>query len=212
MSFFVELGIYGVERVHRVEVESLEMASVAVTNYIVENEVTGRDWTGGRVFNDHHRVVARVSYNGRVWDKEGKEIPPKERWKQVVDYIEEAANDEPTQEELDAVFADDENVEDPGTWWVVKLDTADIDGDFGFQAYLMSQGISVRLISLLNGCPEYEYKARSRSALLEMIRLYWSPDDEEDYQMFIKGIKEVRDVVGQGDGDPTDGQDVERGE
>jgi 8-oxo-dGTP pyrophosphatase MutT (NUDIX family) len=43
-------------------------ASEKARAYIAEYELGGGNWTGGHVFNDAGEIVARVSYNGRVWE------------------------------------------------------------------------------------------------------------------------------------------------
>lgn len=55
-------------------VESFAQASDAARDYITRNELGGGNWTGGTVFDEHGTVVARVSYNGRVWAPDGNEI------------------------------------------------------------------------------------------------------------------------------------------
>lgn len=54
-------------------------ASRAARAYIERNHLGGGNWTGGAVYRlgDGRSApvqVARVSYNGRVWDMAGKEI------------------------------------------------------------------------------------------------------------------------------------------
>lgn len=57
-----------------VEVESFAEASKACRKFIRDNELGYGNWSGGSVFlNGKH--VAYVSYNGRVWDLGGVEIP-----------------------------------------------------------------------------------------------------------------------------------------
>lgn len=49
-----------------VSVKTLKEASVACSDYISENELGGGNWSGGNVFLDG-TLVARISYNGRIW-------------------------------------------------------------------------------------------------------------------------------------------------
>ena len=55
-------------------VESFAQASKKATEYIARNDLGSGNWTGGAVFDEHGTVVARVSYNGRVWAPDGNEI------------------------------------------------------------------------------------------------------------------------------------------
>ena len=49
-----------------VKVDTLVAASKACSAYIREHELGGGNFTGGAVFEDGV-MVARISYNGRVW-------------------------------------------------------------------------------------------------------------------------------------------------
>lgn len=56
---------------------TLNEAAVLVRNYIRLGGFGSSEWcdkTNGNVYNHDGKVVARISYNGRVWDKKGKEI------------------------------------------------------------------------------------------------------------------------------------------
>ena len=61
-------------RAVKCSVLSLTEASQVCRRYIDRNNLGGGNWTGGRVLDEHGAVVARVSYNGRVWDKNGLEV------------------------------------------------------------------------------------------------------------------------------------------
>ena len=50
-----------------VAVTSLEEASTACQNYIAEFNLGSGNWTGGKVYGKGGAVVARISYNGRIW-------------------------------------------------------------------------------------------------------------------------------------------------
>ena len=56
-----------------VKINSLPEASKVCRNFIDENNLGGGNWTGGEVFEEGEQI-ARISYNGRVWDMEDKEI------------------------------------------------------------------------------------------------------------------------------------------
>jgi len=51
-------------------------ASLACRKYITYYELGGGNWVGGQVYDglNDDKQVAYVSYNGRVWDMNGKEI------------------------------------------------------------------------------------------------------------------------------------------
>lgn len=53
------------------EVSSLEEASKACRRFISDNYLGSRDWDGGKVY-EGKKVVAVVSYNGRVWTPDRK--------------------------------------------------------------------------------------------------------------------------------------------
>lgn len=58
--------LYGVDN-EIAEVDTLPEASRACRAYIEENDLGGGNWSGGEVKDEDGTVVARVSYNGRVW-------------------------------------------------------------------------------------------------------------------------------------------------
>ena len=53
-------------RRHVVSVQNLDAASVMCRQYIEKNGLGGGNWTGGDVHRDG-KLIARVSYNGRIW-------------------------------------------------------------------------------------------------------------------------------------------------
>jgi hypothetical protein len=57
----------------RHDVRSFVDASRLCRDFIEVNELGAGNWTGGRVFRNG-KQIARVSYNGRVWDLQDKEI------------------------------------------------------------------------------------------------------------------------------------------
>ena len=58
-----------------VEVESFTAASVAVRKFIELNDYGSSDFLGGEVYDSStDKLIAKVSYNGRIWDSEGNEI------------------------------------------------------------------------------------------------------------------------------------------
>ena len=56
----------------RVTVADLADASKVCRTFIERNDLGGGNWTGGEITKDG-KVVAHVSYNGRVWDGRSKD-------------------------------------------------------------------------------------------------------------------------------------------
>ena len=50
-----------------IEVANWQAASQACQAYIGQYDLGGGNWNGGQIF-EQDRQIARVSYNGRVWD------------------------------------------------------------------------------------------------------------------------------------------------
>ena len=58
-----------------IEVESLPAASAAIRQFIELNGFGSSDFAGGNVYNSStNKLIAKVSYNGRIWDAQGAEI------------------------------------------------------------------------------------------------------------------------------------------
>ena len=55
------------------EIRDLKDASKKCRSYIENWNLGGGNWAGGQVFRGS-KQIAWVSYNGRVWDMNGKEI------------------------------------------------------------------------------------------------------------------------------------------
>jgi len=56
-----------------IEVATLKGASEICLKYIANWNLGGGNWAGGQVYEDG-KQIARVSYNGRVWDMDDEEI------------------------------------------------------------------------------------------------------------------------------------------
>lgn len=56
-----------------IEVATLKGASLVCLKYIARWNLGGGNWAGGQIYKDG-KQVARVSYNGRVWDMNDEEI------------------------------------------------------------------------------------------------------------------------------------------
>jgi len=50
-----------------ITVATLKEASEICSAFIEKNELGGGNWTGGQVF-ENGKEIARVSYNGRIWE------------------------------------------------------------------------------------------------------------------------------------------------
>jgi hypothetical protein len=50
------------------DVQSLLEAVSACENFIDTNNLGGGNWSGGDVFDDENKLIAHISYNGRVWE------------------------------------------------------------------------------------------------------------------------------------------------
>jgi hypothetical protein len=63
-------------RKNAVEVGSLSEASTEVRRFIEMNDLGSSDFIGGEVYDScTNKLIAKVSYNGRIWDTTGREIP-----------------------------------------------------------------------------------------------------------------------------------------
>lgn len=60
-------------RKHSTTVFSLLGASSTCRTFINKYGLGAGNWTGGQVF-DGKKQIANISYNGRIWDMEGKEL------------------------------------------------------------------------------------------------------------------------------------------
>jgi len=65
--------LYGCPEEVYMETATFEGASVICMKYINALELGGGNWSGGQVYKDG-KQIARVSYNGRVWDMSDEEI------------------------------------------------------------------------------------------------------------------------------------------
>jgi hypothetical protein len=82
-GFYVELASepdidYGYDitkklKLQKVPITSIEDAQSKVRKYIDDNDLGGGNWTGGDVYKDGKKI-GRISYNGRWWSEESKEM------------------------------------------------------------------------------------------------------------------------------------------
>lgn len=54
--------------------ESFKDCSLLCIKYIEYNNLGGSTWRGGDVFDVDGNKIARISYNGRIWDNNDNEI------------------------------------------------------------------------------------------------------------------------------------------
>lgn len=55
-------------------VDSIAAASAACADFISAHELGSGNWNGGQIRNESNKQIARVSYNGRVWDMNDIEL------------------------------------------------------------------------------------------------------------------------------------------
>jgi hypothetical protein len=55
-------------------VDSIAAASAACMDFISAHELGGGNWNGGQIRNKRNKQIARVSFNGRVWDNNELEL------------------------------------------------------------------------------------------------------------------------------------------
>lgn len=58
------------------EVNNLMEAKELIQKFILEFDLLGSNWIGGRVIDAENNFIARISYNGRIWENE--DFPCKE--------------------------------------------------------------------------------------------------------------------------------------
>jgi|SRR4026209_2819326 len=61
-------SMYGAERNKTVGCDSLEAAAELCQQFITTNDLGGGNWAGGEITDASGKVVAHVSYNGRIWE------------------------------------------------------------------------------------------------------------------------------------------------
>jgi hypothetical protein len=52
------------------EVNNLLEAKILTQKFINEFDLGGSNWVGGKVIDEENNFIARISYNGRVWESE----------------------------------------------------------------------------------------------------------------------------------------------
>ena len=60
--------LYGCEKNKKVKVSSFKEARDLCVKFINDNDLGSGNWSGGDVSDDSGKIIAVVSYNGRVWE------------------------------------------------------------------------------------------------------------------------------------------------
>ncbi|WP_026977984.1 hypothetical protein [Flavobacterium tegetincola] len=56
------------------KVNNFKEACDLCQNFINHFNLGGSNWIGGRIINESNNFIARISYNGRIWDNEDYEV------------------------------------------------------------------------------------------------------------------------------------------
>jgi hypothetical protein len=62
--------LFGCESNKMIEVSTFKQAREACMQFISDNDLGSGNWSGGEISDENDKVIAYVSYNGRVWDGE----------------------------------------------------------------------------------------------------------------------------------------------
>lgn len=62
--------MWGCEPNKMVPVKTFREASDACMKFIEDNDLGSGNWYGGEIYDDKGKIIAHVSYNGRVWEGE----------------------------------------------------------------------------------------------------------------------------------------------
>ena len=57
-----------------INVSSYKEASKSAMKYIADYSLGAGNWNGGAILNNQNKQIGRVSYNGRVWGNDNREI------------------------------------------------------------------------------------------------------------------------------------------
>ncbi len=63
------LPVFGSENNYITTVSSFTEATKECLAFIQRNGLGGGNWTGGNIFNDENKLIARVAYNGTIVEK-----------------------------------------------------------------------------------------------------------------------------------------------
>ena len=64
---------FGVERFHEIKAARIEIIRILMEELQLENNLGGGNWKEAVLYRDDEKI-GRVSWNGRVWDEQNKEI------------------------------------------------------------------------------------------------------------------------------------------
>lgn len=70
--------LFGCEPCKTVPVSSLKEARDLCVKFINDNDLGSGNWNGGQILDENEKVIALVSYNGRVWEGSEHSIDAKE--------------------------------------------------------------------------------------------------------------------------------------
>ena len=59
--------LFGCEPNKVVKVKTFKEASEVCVKFIIDNDLGSGNWSGGSIYNHRGKIIAIVSYNGRVW-------------------------------------------------------------------------------------------------------------------------------------------------
>lgn len=64
---------FGVKRFHEIKAARIEIIRLLMEQLQNENDLGGGNWKDATLYRDDVKI-GRVSWNGRIWDDEGKEV------------------------------------------------------------------------------------------------------------------------------------------
>jgi len=68
-----DLPPYGVERHHTIRAARIEIIRILMEELQAENNLGGGNWKEALLYRGDEKI-GRVSWNGRVWDEQDKEV------------------------------------------------------------------------------------------------------------------------------------------
>lgn len=68
--------LFGCEPNKLVPVANFRQARDLCMKFINDNDLGSGNWAGGEVMDENNKVIAHISYNGRVWEGEMKTFSP----------------------------------------------------------------------------------------------------------------------------------------
>lgn len=176
-------------------VNTLEQASQVCRQYIQDNNLGGGNWTGGNVYDVTGKIVAHVSYNGRIWESpdwsEGvKEFTGDELTKKWYDNTVKDTSDDIAQPE--AV-----NIEE----LILRRVHPDLDAD-AFLSYYRNMGYAVSTRIAGDGYTEIVADSKEDLSSLadyeERVLFYLHLHPESFYTIHKNDLRLLRDIKNAG--------------